>query len=741
MSPSSAVVIGGGITGLVAARRLAADGVAVTLLESAPVLGGLVRGCTVGGHAVERYYHHLFPHEADILQLLDELGLGDRVRWFPASMSVLTDGRLWPFTTATDLLRFGPLRPLDRIRAGLGALVLGRPHDWEALDSVPAAEWLRASTGAAVTEAIWEPLLRAKFGPAAPRVPAAWIWARIAQRAGARRSRGPELLGYLEGGFGLLFDALERDLQTAGVTVLTSTPAHSIVVAEGAVRGVVTDAGTIGADEVVFCGALPQLAPLLAASPELVDERWSAARSLGAMCVVLDLPRAVTGAFWTNVCDDALPFGGIIELTSLVPPSWFGGRHVVYLSRYFTADEDLAGVDPEAEADRWLAALERAVPAFRADDVAERHVFRTPFAAPLVEVPQLPRIPPLRGDLAGLVVATTAQIYPQDRGMSEGVRLGAAAAQAVLGTAWSCPACGWRDADARWPVMASSEVECGVSAASFRPSADRFGEAIGTVVSCRRCGHGSLASPPDDEAVAAAYAHAADPVSLDVVVGQGRTAARALALVERHIEPGRLLDVGCWTGSLLEAAARRGWRATGVEPSGWAVDRALARGLDVTHGTLDDLALPAASVRLITCCDVLEHLVDPAAALARFAELVEPGGGLYLTVPDAGSRLARALGRRWWSVLPMHVQHFTRSSARRLVEAHGFEVLAVRSHAKAFSARYYAGRLTAFAPPAGRAVRRGLDALGQSDRLIAPSFGDRLQLVARRREGSGSLVP
>jgi protoporphyrinogen oxidase len=66
------------------------------------------------------------------------------------------------------------------------------------------------------------------------------------------------------------------------------------------------------------------------------------------------------------------------------------------------------------------------------DDVLGVHSFRAPYAAPLVTTGHLARIPPLRSLVAGLYVSTTAQIYPQDRGMSEGVRTGARAAEQIL---------------------------------------------------------------------------------------------------------------------------------------------------------------------------------------------------------------------------------------------------------------------------------------------------------------------
>jgi 2-polyprenyl-3-methyl-5-hydroxy-6-metoxy-1,4-benzoquinol methylase len=268
---------------------------------------------------------------------------------------------------------------------------------------------------------------------------------------------------------------------------------------------------------------------------------------------------------------------------------------------------------------------------------------------------------------------------------------------------------------------------------SFVPSSDAFGATIGRLLRCDDCGHAALESPPATEVFEGAYSDAADAVSLREERGQVRTSARDLALVEQHHSPGRLLDVGCWTGSLLVAANERGWTAEGIEPSRWAVERAQQRGASVRLGTVDDVDLDPGAYDAIVACDVVEHVVDPLALLARFDAALAPGGVLFLTVPDAGSVAARALGRRWWSVLPMHVQYFTRASMARLLDRAGFEIAVVRTHAKAFSAEYYAERLAAFVPVGGGLVTGASTRLHLEDRMVAPDLRDRMAVVARRR--------
>ena len=422
------VVIGGGIAGCVAALRLARAGRHVVLLERSENLGGLVVSFDVGGTPLECFYHHVFPSERDMLRLVNEMGLGPRFEWRPSTVGVLRQDRIWPFTSALDLMRFEPLPLIDRVKTGLGSVRM-TGSDWRRFDRIQAREWLRLATGDRAMDEIWDPLLRFKFGTAGATVPASWMAARFRQRASARTLRG-ERLGYLRGGFRQLFDALGAELVRLGVDVRTSTAVDAIEIEGRSAVGVRTPDGAIESDDVLYAGQLPNVAPLV--PDELRDPRWTAIGRLGAICIIVELRKPVTSVYWTNVCEDAVPFGALIEHTNFVPSSDYGGRTIAYLGRYFTADDPIGGADLDVTAKEWLLALEEHLSAFSMDDVIAVHPFRTPYAAPLVTLGYRSRIPPIRSHIDGLYVATTAQIYPEDRGMNEGIRLAIDATEQIV---------------------------------------------------------------------------------------------------------------------------------------------------------------------------------------------------------------------------------------------------------------------------------------------------------------------
>lgn len=200
--------------------------------------------------------------------------------------------------------------------------------------------------------------------------------------------------------------------------------------------------------------------------------------------------------------------------------------------------------------------------------------------------------------------------------------------------------------------------------------------------------------------------------------------------------PGRLLDVGCGTGDLAAVFARRGWSAAGIEPSAAAAQHARAIGVEAVAGTLADAPWADGEFDAIVFNHSLEHIDDPAAALAEAARLLRPGGLLAIAVPNFGSWHRRLFGSAWFQLdLPRHLQHFDRDSLSALVEAVGLrpiEITAASMRPSPIGSVQYAtlGRLRF----QGRGFRLLAWALAPllflSDRVLE---GDCLHLVAERR--------
>ena len=290
-----------------------------------------------------------------------------------------------------------------------------------------------------------------------------------------------------------------------------------------------------------------------------------------------------------------------------------------------------------------------------------------------------------------------------------------------------CGICG-RDARLRFrgaAVPAGSEA--------FAPSSHEVG-AHGDLYRCNACGtvqHGEL---PAAAELRALYEDVKDARYLEEEEGRRRTARRLLTLVVEHAESGRLLDVGCGYGLLMDEARRLGWDPVGLEPSHDA--RAYAReqlGLDVLAEGFDEAELEEGSFGAVFMVDVLEHMLDPAGAIRRAARLLRPGGTLCVVTPDPASPTARAFGRRWWGLLPTHTYLLPRMTLRELLAASELvpcEDLPLR---RDFSPGYWLDGL-AGRGPAAHAVARAAGAFLRPRRMIGATLFDERVIVSRRVE-------
>jgi len=129
-----------------------------------------------------------------------------------------------------------------------------------------------------------------------------------------------------------------------------------------------------------------------------------------------------------------------------------------------------------------------------------------------------------------------------------------------------------------------------------------------------------------------------------------------------------VLDIACGTGRFVAAAAKAGFSISGADISKTAVEvgRDVFAGIDLRVADLDTLCADARRYRLVTAFEFVEHTTAPQATLAAMLQLVEPGGEIFLTVPNWNSPGVQTSKRAEW-LPPIHLQFFTRRSLRRLL--------------------------------------------------------------------------
>ena len=429
-------IIGAGAAGLAAAYDLAQSGHRVTVYEAASFIGGQASTIEVGGGRLERGYHHLFTNDTDIIRLMEELGLGESLQWFPSKVGTYVDGKVYNTTTPLDLLRFGALPIRDRLRLGLFALRVRRIKDWKSLEPFTADEWLRDKLGGKAYETVWNPLLRGKFGQYYDQVGMPWFWSKIQTRFASRKRAGGERLGYPVNSFDEIFDTLRDKIEFNGGRVLTETPVERVVVTDGVATGLQyrTRGGGTGAEEFdCILSTVPSFQfPRMVDLPAAYLEKLERVTYTAAVVLILELTQQLTNHYWMNIADRSVPFLGLIEHTNLVPNEWYGGSHVVYLTNYVDRKEPLFDMPPDDVLELYLPHLSKFNPEFERSWIKKMHYNHVSAAQPIIGTNYSEQIPSHYTPVKRLYLANTTQIYPEDRGTNYSVRMGRRMAQAMI---------------------------------------------------------------------------------------------------------------------------------------------------------------------------------------------------------------------------------------------------------------------------------------------------------------------
>jgi len=315
-------LVGGGITGLTAATRLAESGHEIVLYEASSA-GGLAAGFPFPGMEgvwLEKFYHHLFRSDLHIVRFIEELGLGADLIWQTSRSGLFADGRVWPFGTPLELLRCRPIGGLlERLKMGLSLRVFQKTSDWDQFDAMTCEEFFASRSCLRGYRGLWEPLLKAKFGDAYARIPAAFLWGRIYPRSRSRE-KGVETLGYLRGGFARLMQAMMVRLEERGVLVRLHHEVQRIERLGPRRFRVHTSRGAEVFDRVIWTAPPAQLARILEPPEEMLTRLASRIEYVAACCLILFVKQRLSDFYWINNLDPEVTFGGCIEHTNLVPP-------------------------------------------------------------------------------------------------------------------------------------------------------------------------------------------------------------------------------------------------------------------------------------------------------------------------------------------------------------------------------------------------------------------------------------
>jgi len=431
-------IVGGGLAGLAAAYRLQQAGREAHVFEAADAVGGLAATYETSGDRIEAFYHHLSKSEETIVELAAELGVDDRLEWRYGSDAYYVDGVVHPMNKPWEILAYPHLSLYDKFRLGMLVLDIdvrgGVPsfdsyERLEDFEDVPVKQFILEHTSRGCFEHFFLPLLRAKFGDRWEEVSAAWLLGRIKFR-GERDILKGEVLGYFDGGFATLLDALVEEVGRENITtgarvtdldVADEVSAMTVETADGETTHEVDDA-------------------VVAAMPNVLEDLTGYECDIdfqGTVCSVISVDEPLTDTYWLNIAEE-VPFGALIEHTNFVPPERYGGEHLLYAVSYIQSpEEELWQMDDAGVEEAWLDGIESLFPDFDRESVNWIQTARNPRTAPIYERGYLDMVVPydLGDSVPGVYyagMASRAQ-YPE-RSLDGAIEAGYAAADAIVET-------------------------------------------------------------------------------------------------------------------------------------------------------------------------------------------------------------------------------------------------------------------------------------------------------------------
>ena len=424
-------IIGGGPTGLTAGYELIKKGHRISIYECEERCGRLVDTVQIGNKKLEKFYHHLFTSDSDIIKLIDELNLSSGLSWISPKNGIYINSRLYSLSSPSDLLLFKELSFAERLSLGnllLKALLI---TNWKKLESVTAREWVVKHSGENVYKKVWEPLLYSKFDQDAEQISAVWLWNRIKLRSSTRRKTlMSEVLGYLNGSFQVLYEKLASKIKERGGTIECSKCVSRITPKGDRSLEVICDNQKENFERVIITSAPSLMRDLGLPLPGWYLEKLEKIKYKANICMIVELTRPLSPYYWITVAEKDFPFIAVIEHTNLVSFNGYGCS-VVYLSRYIDDTSDLFLSSDEMVRERFINCLKRMFPQWDETTIVNVHVNRARYVQPVICTGYSQIIPRFKTPIDNVYLASMAQIYPRDRGQSNAIKMGKSIARIV----------------------------------------------------------------------------------------------------------------------------------------------------------------------------------------------------------------------------------------------------------------------------------------------------------------------
>lgn len=425
-------IIGGGFTGLTSAYTLINNGHTVTLIEKESYLGGLAQGfkSKKWDWHLESAYHHLFTNDNAILTLIHTLQLDNKLIVKRPVTATLWNNQTYQLDSASSLLQFPALSPLDRIRTGLFIALMKSNPFWKPLEQITAKKLAQSIGGMAGWKVIWEPLMSGKFGVYADDITASWLWARIKKRTPS--------LAYIEGGFQTLVDNLEKHILQAGGTIITDTTVKAVTPKSTtshmpSFSVSLNRSNTITTNCVLLTTPTPIAQRIVPFIPQSYFKKPLTIPHLHAQVLIIESKHPLLdNIYWLNITDRSFPFLAVVAHTNYMDKQHYANHHITYIGNYLPPSHPYLSYSKEKLWKHFYPYVKRINASFNHSSIINSYLFTAPFAQPVHTQHYSQKAPPLKTPFKGIYIANMDSIYPWDRGTNYAVELGMKSAEVIV---------------------------------------------------------------------------------------------------------------------------------------------------------------------------------------------------------------------------------------------------------------------------------------------------------------------
>jgi len=412
-------ICGAGILGLTAGCELLKQGHEVSIFEKDDRAGGMSASFDFDGLRIERYYHFFCKPDAPVFELLKELDIYSHLKWRRTKMGFFFKGKLYKWGDPLKLLAFPHLDLIEKFRFGLQVSLCVKKKRWNKLEGETGIRWIKGFIGERAYHILWDSLLRLKFHEYKDRVSAAWLCRRLKRVGLSRKNVLTEELAYLAGGVDILLRALIEKIETLGGTLYLNADVTGIRKTGNSLN--VTVNGKDGRfDRVISTMPLPYITRIVSGFPDEVVKKYEQLDNIGVVCVILKLTHSLTENFWLNINDPEIELPGIIEFSNINPLP----EKILYFPFYLPRTNRNFKKSDKDFIDEVSGYCKKINPEFEKSWVTAARVHRYEYAQPVCVPGHLSLLPPIETCIPGLYVVDTSYYYPEDRSISESIKMG-----------------------------------------------------------------------------------------------------------------------------------------------------------------------------------------------------------------------------------------------------------------------------------------------------------------------------